>query len=51
MMVSTAILGVTMKTDMTITLNGLGAYFALAKAITGGELSNEGTEVPEFKNL
>ena len=37
------------ETDMTITLNGLGAYFALAKAITGGELSNEGTEVPNSR--
>ena len=29
-----------------ITLNGTGAFLGIAKAITGGELSNEGTELP-----
>ena len=37
------------STDMNLTLTGLGAYFALAKAITGGELSNDGTEVPSSR--
>ena len=34
------------ETDGTITLTGDGAYLGLAKAITGGELSVSGTEVP-----
>ena len=34
------------ETDGTITLTGAGAYLGLAKAITGGELSVSGTEVP-----
>ena len=33
----------------TITLSGLGAFLGLAKAITGGELSTAGTEVPETR--
>ena len=33
----------------TLTINGLGAYLGIAKAITGGELSVEGTAVPESR--
>ena len=29
-----------------LTLNGDGAFLGIAKAITGGELSNDGTEIP-----
>ena len=34
------------ETDMSITLNGVGAYFALAKAYNGGELSSVNDAVP-----
>ena len=33
----------------TLTITGLGAYLGIAKAITGGELSVEGTAVPESR--
>ena len=33
----------------TITLNGAGAFLGIAKAITGGELSNAGTAVPDSR--
>ena len=33
----------------TITLSGLGAFLGIPKAITGGELSVAGTEVPESR--
>ena len=35
----------------TLTINGLGAYLGIAKAITGGELSVEGTAVPESRTF
>ena len=35
----------------TLTITGLGAYLGIAKAITGGELSVEGTAVPESRTF
>ena len=36
---------------MKLTLDGVGAFLGIAKAITGGELSNEGTEVPASADI
>ena len=37
------------ETDMTITLNGVGAYFALAKAVNGAELASVDDVVPSSR--
>ena len=39
------------ETDMTITLNGVGAYFALAKAVNGAELTGVDDAVPHPEHM